>query len=130
MNIATVILEAEKESDKYGKHIERLTRQLQDDLAAGRFPATNRLRSLASHRILHGLWAEAVKQLKLLDADADAIKASQLLRQIAQSALIHVLLPGDSSDGFTRALQAAEREGFAEFYREAEATADYIAETN
>lgn len=128
MNLAEIIREAEKNTAKYARDMERLGKQIADAVAIGRFPATNHLKALAAVRIMHGLWKVTTEQLQRIDADADLVVASQVLRQIATGALTNVLLPGDSSDGFTRAQMAAEREGHSEFYREAWATADYIAE--
>jgi hypothetical protein len=128
MDLNEIIAETEKNTAKHARDTERLNKAITDALGIGRFPATNHLKALAAARIERDLWKLATGQLQRLDASADIVTAAQVLRQIADAALANVLLPGDSTDGFTRAQMAAEREGYSNFYREAVATADYISE--
>jgi phosphopentomutase len=126
MQLTEIIEGAREEAAKNAKHIERLTAQLQADLTAGRFPATNHLRDLASYRIQRDLWTTAHNQLQRLEADAHPVKAGQILRQIADSALKNLLFASESSDGFDRAQRTAERDGFSRFYQDATTAAEYV----
>lgn len=128
MDTVTAAQAVQGKAEETSRRAKSYATVLKGDLEAGRFPDSNALDLLASLRIQHEQWTEALNRIRPLGVQGAVVKMAQILRQMAKEAVERAMDSTGDSDGFWRAQVEGERLGWAQFYRQATQLADQMVQ--